>query len=160
MGELAQRNNALYCVLGEDAEYTLRMTSASEKAIHLVGNSIDFIPPALKNNQFVQLSLDSKALQQGLQDGIYDVQQDKSLGSLALNYNRKESELQSENLEQIEIQLKAKGAQNVNSSSIVNAEEIAQLDFEKPRTYWRILLFLSLVFLILEMIVIRTKIFK
>lgn len=160
MGELAQRNNALYCVLGEDAEYTLRMTSASEKAIHLVGNSIDFIPPALKNNQFVQLSLDSKALQQGLQDGIYDIQQDKSLGSLALNYNRKESELQSENLEQIEIQLKAKGAQNVNSSSIVNAEEIAQLDFEKPQTYWRILLFLSLVFLILEMIVIRTKIFK
>ncbi|MDX1446328.1 BatA domain-containing protein [Lishizhenia sp.] len=160
MGELSQRSNPMFSTLGESSVYRMRLENQNETAIHLLKNEIDFIPPAIRDNNFVELSLDNRAVQQTLSDGIYSIQQEKELGRLALNYNRLESNLEIANLEQIEIQLKAKGATKVNTSSIVNAEEIAQLDLEKPQTYWRILLFLSLVFLILEMIVIRTKIFK
>ncbi|SFT50130.1 N-terminal double-transmembrane domain-containing protein [Lishizhenia tianjinensis] len=160
IGELAQRSNPMFSTLGESSVYRMRLNGQSDKAIHLLKDKIDFIPPTTRDNNYVELNLDNKAVQQTLNDGIYSIYEEKELGKLALNYNRLESDLKVADLEQIEIQLKANGASKVNISSIVNAEEIAQLDLEKPQTYWRILLFLSLVFLILEMIVIRTKIFK
>jgi len=158
IGELAQRNNAIYSTLGKNSTYKLRLTNMDDKAIHIKNNTIDVIPAMFRNNNYVELSLDEKQLNNNLKNGIYTIEQGMdTIGNLALNYSREESSLNYTPLEQIENELKNLGASKVNGNTIVNAEEIAQLDLEKPQTYWRILLFLSLVFLIIEMLILRTR---
>lgn len=158
IGELAQRNNAIYSTLGENSTYKLRLENQEDKAIHLKNEQLDIIPAIFRKNNYVELNLDEKQLNNELTNGIYSIEQDKDvIGNLALNYAREESSLIYTPLEQIENELKNLGATKVNGNTIVNAEEIAQLDLEKPQTYWRILLFLSLVFLIIEMLILRTR---
>ncbi|MGB0934249.1 MAG: BatA domain-containing protein [Lishizhenia sp.] len=154
-GELSQRNNALYAVLGETDSYQIESDSQSENVIHIQNESVDFIPPVQKKANFSLIQLNSGDAITNLKSGIFSVKTDKLLSKIGLNYTRKESDISVYDVEKIASKLRQLGAKNVTSSTISNLSEIATLDIEKPTEYWRILLIFALVFFTVEMLLLK-----
>lgn len=154
-GELSQRSNKLYATLGETDDYRILNFNNTEGAIHLKNSQVDFIPPTEQKGNFSFLQLNTGDAITNLKQGIYSISKEKELAKIALNYNRKESDVSTFKVAKIEQDLKQAGAKNVTSSSISNLSEIATLDIEKPTEYWRILLIFALVFFLIEMLLLK-----
>lgn len=154
-GELSQRNNALYAVLGETESYQIERDTQSENVIHIKNETVDFIPPVQKKSNFSLIQLNASDAINNLTAGIFSVQTDKELAKIGLNYTREESDISVFDVEFIANKLKELGAKNVVSSTISNLSEVAVLDIEKPTEYWRILLIFAIVFFVTEMLLLK-----
>lgn len=157
--ELSSSNNLIFANLGSSKPYTIELPSNQEGAIRLKQEDFTIIPPAMRKGKKMFISLDETELLKMLHAGFYNVEwKEEHLGVIALNYNRKESKTGNLDSKEIETAFKESGAKFVQSIAFDDTSPVEQLSLEKPNEYWRILLILALVFLIIEMLL--TKFWK
>lgn len=156
VGGLSQSSNVLALTLGGDDEFRVFRPMKSEGPVHLVQDNRELIPPSSRKGAFDYISLDPNAIDQNLLAGIYEVQlKGETKDLLAVNYSRSESNTQAHETEAILKRLKDKGAKRIEINTVSELEEIERLSLDKPYEYWRILLILSLTFLIAEMVLLK-----
>ena len=90
-----------------------------------------------------------------LQSGLYEIVNEKSLGTIALNYNRQESDIRTYKIDEVKDLFTEKEILNVKTTSISQGQSLSMTDLDKPIEYWRIFLILAIAFLIAEMAILR-----
>lgn len=154
-GEVSQSQNQLQLTIGGDLSYKLSSSENQDSPVELRSESISFIPELSSNGVFDEISVRLAKDNEDIKAGNYKIVRDnKQMGTLSLNYDRKESLLNYYSTSEINEFFKRNGIQNVNSKEIIDFNDIEKLSVEKPNEYWRILLILALVFFLLEMIIV------
>lgn len=153
-GELSQRRIPISLVIGQDGKFPVYKITASEKPLHLQNEEIDYIPVTERINQVQYISIAGPA-SKNLKAGLYTITGEQPLGTIALNYDRTESDIRTLTPDEIKNGLAEKGIQHVTFSSIKEGQSLSNIQLNRPTEYWRIFLVLALVFLLTEMLVIR-----
>lgn len=154
-GEMSQSQNELQLTIGKDNVFKLRSSDSQDVPVELKNESISFIPEINKKEVYDEISVRLAGNNQAIKAGNYEIiREDNNIGWLALNFNRNESLLDYINIEGVNNYFTEHGVNNVNTREIVDFNDIEQLSVEKPNEYWRILLILTLAFLLIEMLIV------
>jgi hypothetical protein len=151
--EISGSGNSLYVTFGDDNSISAKRPSGFKGAIEMKNDEIAFIPPSLTRGNIDILSFDKTALGISLKSGNYALlANNELLGHIGINYSRSESNTAIYKGVEIGERFKEAGIENTIMNEITSISDIDQLRLEKPREYWRILLFLALAFLAMEML--------
>lgn len=155
MGELSMRNGPIALTIGEEGKFPIYTKISNDRAIHLKGNTTDFIPQTEKNNEVTYIDLSGSEAIANLSSGIYSIETDRQLGQIALNYNRKESEIKQFTKEEITQKMMEQGIANTSVLEVNNGASVTNLSLDKPYPYWKLFLIAALIFLIAEIGIIK-----
>ena len=154
MAEMSQARLPLSLTIGSDSKFPIFNAPKVESPIHFKNQEIDFIPSVEKLNQIDYISIAGPS-SHVLQSGLFEITNEKVLGSIALNYNRQESDIEAFKIAEIKDLFLDKDVLNVKTTSISQGQSLNMTDLDKPVEYWRIFLILAIVFLIAEMAILR-----
>ena len=154
-GELSTQNYPLFALIGEENRIAVLDPILNDQALKLIGNNSEFIPIIQKigNQNFISIS-GMEAIEK-LKAGNFSIQTDDEIGLLALNYSRKESELDYKNEKEILDAFKNKGISNCQYEKIENGQSSANIEVDKPYEYWKLFLVLGLFFITTEIALLR-----
>lgn len=155
VGELSHKQRPYFLTIGDESKYPLYTSLNTEKPLHLKNKTMDFIPIKERIGNQDYISIRGNEASEKLRAGIYDIVAETKIGRLALNYDRTESNIEPLALDAVVSKLKDKGLNNVSSVAIKEGQSLAKLDLEKPFEYWKWAILLSLLFLLLELVLIR-----
>ncbi len=155
MSEISQRKQPEYIVIGSDSRFPIYEKISDDNPIHIVNESFDLIPQASSVSGVNYISLKNTNTTNQLKAGNYQLKTDKIIGSLSLNYNRSESDLTTNSKEEVISQLKSMGAKNIKFNEIGGDSQLSTIDIDKPFSYWKICIILTLIFVSIEMLLIR-----
>lgn len=155
MCELSQRTTPVFIFIGSDSRYPIYSSISEQSPIHIKNETIDFIPPSFEvsGTNYISLSGISEANQ--LIAGNYDIFSDKIIGALSLNYPRNESILNYYSQDEIKNHLSNGGFKTINYSEIGQSSKLSTVDLNKPFSYWKICIILTLIFVGIEMLLVR-----
>ena len=153
--ELSQRNQPEYMTIGNVSRFPIYTKIDDDNPIHIKNKDIDFIPQTELSSGIRYISLNDLNNVQNLVSGNYDLRTDKLLGGLSLNYDRTESIISSLNEQEIKEEFAKRGINEVTFNEINGATDISMINIEKPFSYWKLCIILTLIFVLLEMIFVR-----
>jgi predicted transcriptional regulator YheO len=90
-----------------------------------------------------------------LKAGTYFIQNEDTLGLIAVNYDRKESAMKQQTSSEIIDELEAKGIKNIKFNTVKDGQSLSEIQIDKPIEYWRSFLILGLLFVLTEMALIK-----
>jgi hypothetical protein len=90
-----------------------------------------------------------------LKPNNYSIVNDGIIGNLALNYDRIESNNSLMEKEAIIESFASQGIKNCNFSTIQDGQSKSPIAIDKPAKFWRILLLLSLLFVLFEIALLK-----
>lgn len=154
IGEMSSSSKPIYLTIGENTKYPIEQSNF-EVPIRLSNAKFEFIPfkTTVMNRSLISVQqIPDKQVAAG-QYSIYENQ--FTLGILSLNYNRKESKLDFIPADQVAQKLNDKGFKKVISSSIYNMTTLTPISRNGSNNYWKHLLLLALLFLVIEMSLIK-----
>ena len=156
MSELSQRSQPIALTIGNEGSYPVYADNVGEEVIHLSKDELDFIPQKTSRSGITYISLSQFDKFEQLFAGNYSIDASSNLGTLSLNYQRNESKLTYLTEEGIKSIFTERGANNVSFTAIdgVNSP-IGELSIDKPFSYWKLFLILTLIFVIAEMLLVR-----
>lgn len=155
IGEKSQGQLPLSLTIGSSDEYRLRTSNQNENALILKQKEYEFIPEMNRNVGFTTISVRNAIDNQSINDGVYSIlNNDQTLGKLALNYNRFESDMKFASENEITSYFNSLNVKKLNTQGISTLSDIQQLTVKKPNEFWRILLILAITFFLLEMLII------
>ncbi len=155
MGELSLRNSPAAIIIGEEAKFPIYAKITNDKAIHLKGNETDFIPKTEKNSGVTYIDLSGTEAISSLKAGIYSIVSDRKLGEIALNYNRKESDIAQYSKDDINEKLANQGIAKIAILEVNSGASVTNLSLDKPYPYWKFFVLATIFFLIAEIAVIK-----
>ncbi|MCH2230424.1 MAG: BatA domain-containing protein [Crocinitomicaceae bacterium] len=153
--ELSQRNQPEYMTIGNVSRFPIYSKIEDDNPIHIKNKDIDFIPQTEISSGIRYISLNDLNNVQNLISGNYDLKTDKLLGGLSLNYDRTESILSSLNEQEIANEFKKRGINDATFNEVNGTSKVAMINIEKPFSYWKLCIILTLIFVLLEMIFVR-----
>lgn len=151
-GNLSQRQNPYYLIIGSDGSYPLNITTSSENPVHLKQNSIDYIPVVFSKNKRSYLSIQGLEAIRILEAGNYGISQDgKSKGTLSVNYNRLESQILESTPEEIKTSFEQAGIRvhSIQNGSDWNSASL--LEIGENYDTWKWFVFFAGIFVLCEM---------
>jgi hypothetical protein len=151
---MSQRRIPIALTIGSDSKFPVYKAPQKETPLHLKNTEIDFIPQTEKINQITYISI-AGIEANVLKSGLYNIENEITLGNLALNYNRSESDISTLTENEISDGFALQGIDNVKFTTIDEGQSIARIDLEKPKEYWRIFVLLALLFVLTEMTLIK-----
>ncbi len=156
MSELSQRAQPIALTIGSESTYPIFAEQRGEEVIHLAKDELDFIPQTVSRSGISYISLSQFDKFEQLFAGNYTIKTSKKLGDLSLNYDRKESKLEYLSEAEIKTNFINRGAKNITFAAVdgVNSP-IGDLSIDKPFSYWKLFLILTLIFIISEMLLVR-----
>jgi len=135
--------NTLYYLTGHKNNWTVKVETKPDLTLRLENENEKFTP--FQINQYKQITVTTEQLP--TQAGIYKVvYQGHKIGSVAYNYDRRENRLK---------YLKIPKINNVKQVNSIQSFVMEQEAFFKSQDLWRWFVILALVFLLLEMLVLR-----
>jgi len=152
MAELSKRPQPIALTIGQQTEYPIYENITGDQAFHVKGNKLDVIPQHNEISGVHYLSLNKLDNYQELLAGNYDITTDKILGAIGLNYDRAESKLRYLTEDQIAAIF---GANTFKYNEISNSSELSTNDINKPFSYWKLCIVLTLIFVFSEMLLVR-----
>lgn len=152
--EMSQRRIPIALTIGSDSKFPVYNAPKKETPLHLKNTEIDFIPQTEKINQITYISI-AGIEANVLKSGLYNIENEVTLGNLALNYNRSESDISTLTENEISEGFALQGIDNVKFTTIDEGQSIARIELEKPKEYWRIFVLLALLFVLTEMALIK-----
>jgi len=90
-----------------------------------------------------------------LKAGTFDIVKEVKNGAISLNYNRKESDITSYLPSEIDALFKNQGIEHVRFSEISEGQSLTHIDLEKPYEYWKLFILLGLLFVLIEMTLLK-----
>jgi hypothetical protein len=154
IGEMSQRKLPIALTIGSDGVFPLFEASDGEKPVHIKNKKLDFIPQTKTVGTMRYISLSGSEATELLVAGNYDIVDEKAIGTVALNYNRLESITSALSKDEIINGLK-QSFKHVLFKEIAEGQSLASIDIEKPYEYWKVFVFLTLLFLLGEMCVLK-----
>ena len=155
ISELSQRVTPDFISIGSDSRYPIYVTLSEQAPIHIKNELIDFIPPSFQVSGTNYISLRGISEIDQLNSGNYDIVTDKPIGAISLNYTRNESILNYYTQEEIKNHLANSGFKTINYSEIGQSSTLSTVDLNKPLSYWKICVILTLIFVAVEMLLVR-----
>jgi hypothetical protein len=153
--ELSQRFTPDFISIGSDSRYPIYATINEQTPIHIKNELIDFIPPSFQVSGTNYISLSGISEIDQLNSGNYDIVTDKPIGAISLNYTGNESILYYYTQEEIKNHLANSGFKTINYSEIGQSSTLSTVDLNKPLSYWKICIILTLIFVAVEMLLVR-----
>ena len=86
---------------------------------------------------------------------VYFIQNEDTIGLLAVNYDRNESAMNLKNSDEIVDELENGGIKNIKFNTVKDGQSISEIQIDKPIEYWRSFLILGLLFVLTEMALIK-----
>jgi hypothetical protein len=154
-GEFSSQNFPLFATIGVDASIPIQQEVSKEQPLKLVSGKNSFIPSTRQANGQTKISIAGMEAIERLKAGTYYIQNEDTLGLLAVNYDRKESVMKQQSSDEIINGLEEKGIKNIKFNSVKDGQSLAQIQIDKPIEYWRIFLLLGLLFVLTEMTLIK-----
>lgn len=152
MGELSKRSQPIAVTIGQASKYPVYKEISGDEVFHITGKDIDVIPQHEEVSGVHYLSLNKLDNFTQLLAGNYTVKTDQPVGKISLNYNRSESKL--DYYEQTDIE-RIFGANSFRYNEISSESEFSTNDIDKPFSYWKICIILTLIFVASEMLLVR-----
>lgn len=152
-------NNALYQIIGKPGTYSVNNIGFGDHVLSIDISEVQFIPKQSQGENTTTLFFNGARNESVLKQGIFDIiNQKKKITKIAFNYNRDESKTTYYSPKEIEQILQKKGFKNVVVNKIEQIDQFATLDLNKSNNIWRIMLILGIIFLLLEIVLL--KVFK
>jgi hypothetical protein len=155
MGELSARKLPPFVTIGQDAKILIHKSSNTEKPLRLVNKTVDFIPQHQRFKSIASISISGAEAIEKLVAGSYQLIDEEEIGRLAINYDRKESSTEIMEGKQIIQAFENAGIKNCTFKTIENGQSNTQLKLDKPFEYWRYFVILALLFIVIEMILLK-----
>ncbi len=152
MGELSKRTQPIALTIGNATRYPVYKEINGDDVFHIVGNNIDVIPQHEELSGVHYLSLNKLDNFTQLLAGNYGIKTESPVGKLSLNFNRSESKLNY--YEQSDIE-RIFGENQFKYNEISSTSELSTNDINKPFSYWKICIILTLIFVVSEMLLVR-----
>lgn len=153
--ELSLRALPLYYNLGQANTLSLEYESNTDVPVKLTSAQEIHIPRQIQNGDILTLQLNSPELVERIKGGIYNVVGNTPLAKIALNLNREESKLSYLDQEQIMEGFRTAGLKKVSFRKLDQGVNSFSIDLEKPSSFWQIFVILALIFLLLEMAILK-----
>lgn len=152
MGELSKRTQPIALTIGDASKYPVYKEIKGDEVFHIVGNNIDVIPQHEEISGVHYLSLNKLDNFMQLLAGNYGIKTESPVGKLSLNFNRAESQLKY--YEQSDIE-RIFGENQFQYNEMSSTSELSTNDINKPFSYWKICIILTLIFVASEMLLVR-----
>lgn len=154
LGELSNRKQPLALDLGTTASFPIYSKIESDEVVKIKNKDFEFIPRQENLGGVTYISLNSIDANNYLKAGNYDLINKDKISSLSLNYSRKESNLSTLSLESIEALFKS-DINDVKITQIQDNIDLSTIDVNKPSSYWKFCIVLTLIFVFIEMLIVR-----
>ena len=127
----------------------------SESPIRLKSKDLEFVPQIQKENNITLISIQKGILQANFKAGLFDVVKENKIGNIALNYDRIESNIKTISENELTEKFNQIGLKNVFFSKFSTNSDASFVKIEKPKEFWRIFLIFAILFLIIEMALLK-----
>jgi hypothetical protein len=154
-GELSIRSYPLFSMIGKESKIPVFEEIQNENPLKLESKSIEFIPLIQKIGNRSYFSISGMEAVEKLKPSNYSIVNDGIIGNLALNYDRSESNNSLMEKEAIIESFASQGIKNCNFSTIQDGQSKSPIAIDKPAKFWRILLLLSLLFVLFEIALLK-----
>jgi hypothetical protein len=152
VGNLSQRQNPYYLIIGSDGSYPLHIDASSENPVHLKQGTIDYIPVVFTKNKRSYLSVQGLEAIRILEAGNYTIFQDgKAKGMLSTNYNRLESQTSESTQEEIKAGFEQAGIEVHSIQDGSNWNSASLLEIGESYDTWKWFVFFAGIFVLCEM---------
>lgn len=152
VGNLSQRQNPYYLIIGSDGSYPLHVDASSENPVHLKQGTIDYIPVVFTKNKRSYLSVQGLEAIRILEAGNYTIFQDgKAKGMLSTNYNRLESQTSESTQEEIKAGFEQAGIEVHSIQDGSNWNSASLLEIGESYDTWKWFVFFAGIFVLCEM---------
>lgn len=155
MCELSQRTTPDFISIGSDSRYPIYGEISEQTPVHITNETIDLIPPSFQVSGTNYISLSGISEVNQLTAGNYNIVADKIIGAMSLNYSGNESILNYYSQDDIKNHLSNGGFKSINYSEIGQSSKLSTVDLNKPFSYWKICIILTLIFVGVEMLLVR-----
>jgi hypothetical protein len=155
MGELSQRKQPEFIIIGDKTRYPIYKNIDDDSPIRVSNEEFDFIPQTTQVSGVNYLSLNNMSSLKQLRAGNFQITNNRPIGTLSLNYNRKESNLESLSEKEIIEKLKSSGAKSIVFNEIGTNSHLSTINIDKPFSYWKICIVFTIIFVVMEMLIIR-----
>lgn len=156
MGELSLLTPPLSVIIGETANYPVYNRIESEQPVYIRGEKIEFIPEKRLFGNVTYIDLSGQAAVSNLKSGIFELYNNGvSVGKLAVNYNRKESLIETWSEAEIKTALEQAGIQHSTIMNVDKGISSVNLNIEKPYPYWKFFVSFALLFLLAELLILK-----
>ena len=136
--------NELYYTVGNKNSIMIKTQINNDKVLHMTNKDLDFIPLQTKRPNSTQIQTEENPLI----DGIYQINNNQNIiRDFAYNYNREESNLSSNLINEIKSKYK-----NVQYFTSVNDAIQEVNDQYKNRNLWQLFIIFALIFLVIEIL--------
>ena len=154
-GELSIRSYPLFSMIGKESKIPVFEEIQNDNPLKLESKSIEFIPLIQKIGNRSYLSISGMEAVEKLKPGNYSIVNDGIIGNLALNYDRSESNNSLMEKAEIIEAFASQGIKNCNFSTIQDGQSKSPIAIDEPAKFWRILLLLSLLFILFEIVLLK-----
>jgi hypothetical protein len=154
-GELSIRSYPLFSIIGKESKIPVFEEIQNDNPLKLESKSIEFIPLIQKAGNRSYLSISGMEAVEKLKPGNYSIVNDGIIGNLALNYDRSESNNSFMKKSEIIEAITSQGIKNCNFSTIQDGQSKSPIAIDEPAKFWRILLLLSLLFILFEIALLK-----
>lgn len=152
VGNLSQRQNPYYLIIGSDGSYPVNTNNSSENPIHLKQGQVDYIPVIFTKNKRAYLSIQGLEAIRILEAGNYTISQDgKPKGILSTNYNRLESQTSESTTEEIKNGFQQAGIHVNSIQDGSNWNSASLLEIGESYDSWLWFVFFAGIFVLCEM---------
>jgi len=143
-------------ILGKNSFITLNNLKTSESPIHITNDEINIIPQTELKNNLLTLYLGELEILSNIKAGNFNIfQNEKILNEISINYDRKESETEYLNENQVNEKLNNLHTNKNQTIDLKNSEFPIQLELKKHKEYWKHFLILSLILILVEIFLLK-----
>jgi hypothetical protein len=153
--ELSLRSLPSYFTIGAAGVLEIPSNINQESPLTLNSGSTSFIPKQINTDGMVRLQLNQPELNERLAEGYYSIKSTQVLGKIAFNLNRSESHTDLLAAEALENQFEAAGFSDIKVQAMSSGNSSFELDMEKPNSFWRTFVLLAMLFLLIEMALLK-----
>lgn len=156
IGELSLMNPPLFVTIGKTANYPIYHPVESTTPVFIKGEQLEFIPPKRTSGNVTYLDLSGAIVTSNLTSGIFNLDSGgKTLGKIAVNYDRSESVIDTWSEGEIKAALEQAGILHTTIMNVDKGVSSVNLNIEKPYPYWKFFASFALLFLIAELLILK-----
>jgi len=153
--ELSLRSFPAYFTIGSAGVLEIPSNASQDEPLTLNSTSETFIPKQMISDGMVRLQLNQPELNERITEGFYTVKSSQVLGKLAFNLNRSESNTALQSQDALKFQFEQAGFSNVSIQRMQDGNSSFEFSMEKPSSFWRTFVLLALLFLLVEMAILK-----
>jgi hypothetical protein len=152
--EISSFFTPLSMTLGKLLKIPVKTIVTGEKPIHIISENTDIIPihKKIDNQNFISLPPETD-----IKAGIYELINDDKKEQIAINYSRQESDITYLDKQNILNTLSNNKLKNIHFTELQSSNNSLEIEFNKPIEYWRFFVLLAILFLTIEMFLLKFK---